>query len=106
MKEVLHLLVDPGEGNPFIQGGALQIDTHGVQHVVLQLERPKRTYNKNKQVEVINDRGQRLLAHLPQKRSKTAACDFCHEKMAPQGKWKHEKFCHKNPKRAKKGNHS
>lgn len=104
MKKVLHCLVDQTEAMPFLQGEGFQLDTHGIEHVVLQLERPvKRAYTKLNPppVEVLNGNGQRLLPKPKQHRPKTAECRHCHQKMAGQGLWKHEKSCAKR----KKGTH-
>jgi len=95
-KEVLHLLYGNEEASPFHNGEAIHINTHGVEHVVIQLERKR--YTRRPTVDVLTAGEKPMLTYAPRK--KTDQCRHCHKPMTPQGKWKHELYC----KKQKRGN--
>lgn len=90
MQKVLHVLFNHEEEKA-MKAGSFGLDTHGVQHVVLQFERTRRPQP------LITDGEVKMISHVP----RTAPCKYCHEKVAPRGLWKHEKYCPKKKKGAR-----
>lgn len=101
-KEVLHILYGYEEAQPIHYGEPLHINTRGIENVVVQFEK-KRYSRRTASAEIVEANGRKLLAHTPQIRRKTDHCKFCQKATIPQGTWKHEKYCEKNPKRTKRG---
>lgn len=100
-KEVLHILYGYEEAKPIHYGEPLHIQTHGIENVVVQFE--KKRYARQTSGVMVEPNGSKLLTHAPMARHKTARCRFCQKASVPQGVWKHEKYCEKNPKRTKRG---
>ena len=98
-KEVLHLLYETHEAQAFHQGVPVHIITHGIEHVVIQLE--KRKYQQQHGAVQLNSEGTPALPP-PQPRPKTASCRHCHQRFAAQGKWKHEKYCRQHKRKDQK----
>lgn len=91
--KVLHCLFNVDEERE-IRVNGFGLDTHGIQHVVLQFERGRKPGPKH------NGHAIALPAptKAPQVRNKTDKCRFCKKPTVPQGTWKHEKYCEKNPR--------
>lgn len=90
-QKILHCLFTAEEEREMRANG-FGLDTHGIHNVVIQFERGKRKVRTD--VELLDgaeDRDQKSLP-APQ-REKTSQCRHCRKMFAPQGKWKHEKFC-------------
>lgn len=99
--KVLHCLFTVDEEREMRTNG-FGLDTHGIQHVVIQFEKGKR----KQQVEVapvaaIEAQPKTIPHPKRQTRRKTKACRYCKKMCAPQGQWKHEMFCEKKPKGGK-----
>ena len=105
-KEVLHLLYGYEEAKGLQYGEALHIDTRGIEHVVVQVEKKRYSYPKKEDVNgaVVEANGQKLLTHQqPRKpRAKNHPCRWCKKPLTIQGSWKHEQYCSKNPKPTKR----
>lgn len=100
-KEVLHLLYGHDEAKPLVLGEPIHIETHGVAHVVIQVERKRYPRQPSSDVVAVEGQERKLLTHRP----KSSQCDHCRKPMAPQGRWKHERYCEKNPHRLKRRSH-
>ena len=98
-KKILHCLFSLDEEREMRENG-FGLDTHGVQHVVIQFERGKRKIHSNATQSLSTIEQPQLLPHR-KPRQKTETCRFCKEPLAPQGKWKHEKYCVKKHKGGK-----
>ena len=92
-KEVLHILYETHEAQAFHHGEPVHIMTHGVEHVVVQVERRKYT-KQHETLAVTGTPAQRLLP-VPRQRPKNKSCQYCHIALSAQGKWKHELMCRK-----------
>ena len=88
-KEVLQLLYEHDEAATLHRGEAIHINTHGVEHVVIQVERKR--YTRPPKAEVVTEQPKALTFV----RKKTDKCRHCRKPLSPQGKWKHELHCGK-----------
>jgi len=100
-QKVLHCLFTADEEREMRANG-FGLDTHGIHHVVIQFERGKRKVQIDAQPVAAIEAQPQPHSHLHRQiRRKTASCRYCKKPCAPQGKWKHEKFCVKRPKGGK-----
>jgi len=95
-RKILHCLFTHQEELEMRVNG-FGLDTHGIQHIVLQFERGRRKL----QMEELQEPAASKLRLPSHTRKKTATCNFCKKLCVPQGLWKHEKFCEKRGKGGK-----
>jgi len=91
-KEVLHLLYEHDEAATLHRGEAIHINTHGVEHVVIQVERKRYARPPKAEVLAVEGHAPKALTFV---RKKTDKCRHCRKPLSPQGKWKHELHCGK-----------
>lgn len=93
MQKILHCLFSAEEEKEMRVSG-FGLDTHGIQHVVLQFERGKRKSAEG--VAGLLDQPQSVAVRV--KRVQDTPCKHCKKLFSGAGHWKHEQYCAKASK--------
>jgi hypothetical protein len=91
-QKILHCLFSVQEERE-MRGSGFGLDTHGIQHVVIQFERGRRKHTESMFIDTEPSPQLSALQAHRAPRKKDHVCKHCQKMFSGPGHWKHERFC-------------